>query len=71
MIKINALSVIFSVVLLAGCGGNMSSSDDPVIDTFEVLDCPAVATHTSITEANMELINNAHRFVELLSRLGP
>lgn len=62
MKKITATLVTLSTLLTIGCGGS-SSSDDTL--TFEVIDCPAIATHTLITEPNMELINNPHRFVEL------
>lgn len=63
MIKIAATLVTLSTFFLAGCGGN--TSDDPRIDSFEVIACPAIATHTSITSPKVELINSPHRFVEL------
>jgi len=65
MIKLPFVSIIPLAMLMAGCGGDGSPSDEPIINTFDVITCPAVASYSSITKPNVELINNSNRFIEL------
>lgn len=65
MIKLTVVSVISLSMLMAGCGSDSSSSDDPTINTFEVIACPEVANNSTIKESQIELISSSHRFVEL------
>lgn len=63
MTKLTSATIFMSILLITSCGGN--TSDDPTVDSFEVIACPAIATHTSIITPNIELITNSHRFVEI------
>ena len=65
MIKLTLVSATSLAMLMTGCGGDGSSSDEPIINTFDVITCPAVANSSSISKPNTELIVNSHRFVEL------
>ncbi len=65
MIKLKLVPAISLTLVMAGCGGDGSSSDEPIINTFDVITCPAVASYSSITKSNLELITNSPRFVEL------
>jgi PrcB C-terminal len=65
MIKLRLVSAISLTLVMTGCGGDGSSSDEPIINTFDAITCPAVASYSSITKSNLELITNSPRFVEL------
>lgn len=67
MLKLKLVSAISLILIMAGCGGDGSSSDEPIINTFDIITCPAVASYSSITKSNLELITNSPRFVELYS----
>jgi hypothetical protein len=65
MIKLTAVPVISLVILMTGCGSDSDSSDAPLINTFEVIACPGVASNSSIKAPNVEFVTNSHKFVEL------
>jgi len=66
------LAAIVLSALISGCGSsssssssNSSSNSENAAVAFTAIACPAVSYQSAIEKQNQEVIDNAHRFVEL------